>query len=153
MSIVSEPSFESRHFRYGIDERPVPLPPLVQHTGRTTSWSTWWQIRWHIHYSMAKHWTRNQRKSRRQWTSRSCLVVFGTRGYPGIFLFHWGWCWRWRLLILRSGCKWQWTDRRASRWTGRRWCRLKHEYIMMIIIRKILNHLLYLVFYLETNVS
>lgn len=45
MSIVSEPSFESGHFRHRIDERPVPFPPFVQHTGRTTSWSTRRQIR------------------------------------------------------------------------------------------------------------
>lgn len=132
MSIVSEPSFESRYFRYRINECPVPLPPLVQHASGTTSRSTWRQIRWHIHYSMTKHWTRNQRKSRWQWAGRSCLVVFWTGGYPGIFLFHRGWRWRCRLLILGSGCKWQWTNGWAARWTGRRWCRLKYKCIIII---------------------
>lgn len=127
MSIVSEPSFESGHFRHGIDERPVPFPPFVQHAGRTTSWSTRRQIRWHVHYPMAEHRTGHQRKSRRQRTGRPRLVVLRTRRYPCILLFYRGWCRRWRLLILWSGRERQWADRWASRWTGRRWRRLKNN--------------------------
>jgi len=121
MGAALEPILQSRHFRHGIDERPVPLPPLVgQHASGTTGRSTWRQIMRHVHYAVAEHGTGHQGESRRNRTRVSRLVVLGTRRHPRVLLLHRGGRRRWRLLLI-LGSRGQgqgtngWTTRRAGR--------------------------------------
>lgn len=122
-----EPILEPRHFRHGIDERPVPLPPLVsQHAGGTAGWPARRQIMRHVHYAVTEHRARHQGESRRDRARVSRLVVLGTGRHPRVLLLHRGWGRRRRLLlILRSRGQRQRTDRWAARWTGRPGRRLR----------------------------
>lgn len=113
-----EPILEPRHFRHGIDERPVPLPPLVgQHAGGTAGWPARRQIMRHVHNTVAEHGARHQGESRRNRACVPRLVVLGTGRYPRVLLLHRGGGRRRRLLlILGSRGQRQRTDRWAARW-------------------------------------
>lgn len=128
MSAALEPILESGHFRHGIDERPVSLPPLVrQHAGGTAGWAARRQIVRHVHYTVAEHGAGHQGESRRYRAGVPRLVVLGAGGHPRVLLLHRGGGGRRRLLILGSRRQGQGTDRRAVRRAGRSRRRLKER--------------------------
>lgn len=121
MSATLEPILQSRHFRHGIDKRPVSLPSLVgQHARRTAGWSARRQVMRHVHYTVTEHRAGHQRESRRDGARVPRLVVLRTGRHSRVLLLHRGGRRRRRLLrlllILGSGGQRQRTDW----WTVRR---------------------------------
>lgn len=55
MCVVSEPSLQPGNFGYRVNERAVPLSPLVENTGGAAGWSSRRQVVRHVHDAMAEH--------------------------------------------------------------------------------------------------
>lgn len=128
MGVVGEPGLEPGHLGDGVDEGPVPLPPLVEHArGASPGGSPGRQVVRHVHDAVAEHGARHQGKPGQGTARGTRLVVLGAGGHaPGwlLLLYARRGRRRWRrrgCLVLRARRQRQRTYRRTWGWARRCW--------------------------------